>query len=73
MDESDYLNSEQVRLLTGKASSFLQVEFLNSKKIPHCVDAHGTPLVRFKEVREFSETFEAQAVTNQSLNRLRSK
>jgi hypothetical protein len=73
MDDSEYLTSDELRLLTGKGSSFLQIEMLNKRKIPHCLDEYGTPLVRFKEVREFSESFEAQAVTNQILNRLRFK
>jgi hypothetical protein len=73
MDENDYLTSDELRLLTGRGSSFLQIEILNKHKIPHCLDEYGTPLVRFKEVREFSESFEAQAETNQILNRLRSK
>jgi len=73
MDENDYLTSDELRLLTGRATSFLQIEMLNKHKIPHCLDEYGTPLVRFKEVREFSKSFEAQAVTNQILNRLRSK
>jgi hypothetical protein len=45
---------------------------LNKHKIPHCLDEYGTPLVRFKEVREFSQVFEAQAVTNKILERFRS-
>jgi len=73
MDENDYLTSDELRLLTGRGSSFLQIEMLNKHKIPHCLDEYGTPLVRFKEVREFSDSFEAQAVTNQILNRLRFK
>ena len=73
MDENDYLTSDELRLLTGRGSSFLQIEMLNKHKIPHCLDEYGSPLVRFKEVREFSESFEAQAVTNQILNRLQSK
>ncbi len=73
MDENDYLTSDELRLLTGKGSSFLQIEMLNKHKIPHCLDEYGTPLVRFKEVREFSQAFEVQAVTNQILERLRSK
>ena len=73
MDENDYLTSDELRLLTGRGSSFLQIEMLNKHKIPHCLDEYGTPLVRFKEVREFSQSFEVQAVTNQILERLRSK
>ncbi len=72
MGENDYLTSDELRLLTGKGSSFLQIEMLNKHKIPHCLDEYGTPLVRFKEVREFSQVFEAQAVTNKILERLRS-
>ena len=73
MDENDYLTSDELRLLTGRGSSFLQIEMLNKYKIPHCLDEYGTPLVRFKEVREFSQAFEVQAVTNQILERFRSK
>ena len=73
MDENDYLTSVELRLLTGRGSSFLQIEMLNKHKIPHCLDEYGTPLVRFKEVREFSQSFEAQAATNQILERFRSR
>lgn len=73
MDENDYLTSDELRLLTGKGSSFLQIEMLNKHKIPHCLDEYGTPLVRFKEVRDFSQTFESQSITNKILNRLRGK
>ena len=73
MDENDYLTSDELRLLTGRGSSFLQIEILNKHKIPHCLDEYGTPLVRFKEVREFSDSFEAQAVTSQILERFRSR
>jgi len=73
MDENDYLTSDELRLLTGRGSSFLQIEMLNKHKIPHCLDEYGTPLVRFKEVREFSDSFEAQAVTSQILERFRSR
>ncbi len=73
MDENDYLTSDELRLLTGRGSSFLQIEMLNKNKIPHCLDEYGTPLVRFKEVREFSDCFEAQVVTNQILERFRSR
>ena len=70
-DENEYLTSGELRLLTGKGSSFLQIEMLNKHKIPHCLDEYGTPLVRFKEVREFSDSFEAQVVTNKILERFR--
>ena len=73
MDENDYLSSDELRLLTGRGSSFLQIEMLNKHKIPHCLDEYGTPLVRFKEVSEFSDSFEVQAVTSQILERFRSK
>ena len=73
MDENDYLTSDELRLLTGRGSSFLQIEMLNKHKIPHCLDEYGTPRVRFKEVREFSQAFEVQAVTNQILERFRTK
>ncbi|CAM8657127.1 Domain of unknown function DUF4224 [Oxalobacteraceae bacterium] len=73
MDENDYLTSDELRLLTGRATSFLQIEMLNKHKIPHCLDEYGTPLVRFKEVREFSQAFESESITNKILNRLRGK
>ena len=73
MDELDYLTSDELRLLTGRGSSFLQIEMLNKNKIPHCIDEYGTPRVRFKEVREFSNTFESQINTEKILNWLRSK
>ena len=73
MDENDYLTSDELRLLTGRGSSFLQIEMLNKHKIPHCLDEYGTPLVRIKEVREFSMTINSQSTTEKILNRIRSK
>ena len=73
MDEFEYLNSEELRLLTGRAGSFLQVQMLNESKIPHCLDKYGTPLVRFREVREFSQIVEAQSKTNRILDQFRAK
>ena len=70
-DENEYLTSDELRLLTGKGSSFLQIEMLNKHKIPHCLDEYGTPLVRFKEVREFSQSFESKNETAKILNRFR--
>jgi hypothetical protein len=34
MDENDYLTSDELRLLTGRGSSFLQIEMLNKQKYP---------------------------------------
>ena len=73
MDENDYLTSDELRLLTGRGSSFLQIEMLNKHKIPYCLDEYGTPLVRIKEVREFSMTINSQSTTEKILNRIRSK
>ena len=73
MDDSEYLNSSELRILTGKGSSFLQIEMLNKHKIPHCLDEYGTPLVRFKDLSELSDSFEAKALTNQILERFRSR
>ena len=73
MDENEYLTSDELRLLTGKGSSFLQIEILKKHKIPHCLDEYGTPLVRFKGVREFSKDFESLSITNKILSKLRSK
>lgn len=73
MDKNDYLTSDELRLLTGRGSSFLQIEMLNKHKIPHCLDEYGTPLVRFKEVREFSKDFESVSITNKILSRIRVK
>ena len=73
IDENEYLTSDELRLLTGRGSSFLQIEMLNKHKIPHCLDEYGTPLVWFKEVREFSRDFESLTITNKILNRLKDK
>ncbi len=73
MNELDYLTPDELRLLTGRGSSFLQTEMLNKHKIPHCLDEYGTPLVRFKEVRELSQLFESQIITNKILERLRAR
>lgn len=73
MDENDYLTSEELRLLTGRGSSFLQVEMLNKHKIPHCLDEYGAPLVRIKEIHEFSQVFKSQSITEKILSQLRNK
>ncbi len=51
MPEIKFLTSDELRILTQRASSFLQIEYLDEKKIPYTLDKYGTPCVRYDDVK----------------------
>ena len=51
MPEIKFLTSDELRTLTQRASSFLQIEYLDEKKIPYSLDKYGTPCVRYDDVK----------------------
>ena len=50
MSDIKFLTSDELRTLTQRASSFLQIEYLDEKKIPYTLDKYGTPCVRYDDV-----------------------
>ena len=46
-----FLTSDELRILTHRATSFLQIEYLDEKKIPYTLDEYGTPSVRYDDVK----------------------
>jgi hypothetical protein len=51
MPEIKFLTSDELRTLTQRATSFLQIEYLDEKKIPYTLDEYGTPSVRYDDVK----------------------
>ena len=51
MPEIKFLTSDELRTLTQRATSFLQVEYLGDKKISYTLDKYGTPRVRYDDVK----------------------
>ena len=51
MPEIKFLSSDELRALTQRATSFLQIEYLDEKKIPYTLDEYGTPCVRYDDVK----------------------
>jgi hypothetical protein len=51
MPEIKFLTSDELRILTHRATSFLQIEYLDEKKIPYSLDKYGTPCVRSDDVK----------------------
>jgi hypothetical protein len=51
MPEIKFLTSDELRTLTQRASSFLQIEYLDEKKIPYTLDKYVTPCVRYDDVK----------------------
>ena len=51
MSEIKFLTPDELRSLTHRATSFLQVEYLDEKKIPYTLDEYGTPCVRYDDVK----------------------
>ena len=47
------LSSEELRLLTRRASSFLQIEVLNKKLIPYKLDKYNCPIVEYNDAKPF--------------------
>ena len=56
MSDIKFITSDELRTLTQRATSFLQVEYLDEKKIPYTLDEHGTPCVRYDDVRYLLST-----------------
>lgn len=50
MSKVKYLNSDDLRKLTRRATSFLQIEYLFQNNIPYFLDEFGTPCVRYDDV-----------------------
>ncbi len=51
MPEIKFLTSDELRTLTQRATSFLQIEYLDEKNIPHTLDKYGTPCVLYDDVK----------------------
>ena len=51
MSDIKFLTSDQLRTLTQRASSFLQIEYLDKHKLPYTLDKYGTPCVRYDDVK----------------------
>jgi hypothetical protein len=47
----EYLNSDELRLLTNRGTSFLQLIELEKLKIKFDIDQYGCPLVRYQDVK----------------------
>jgi hypothetical protein len=56
MPEIKFVTSDELRTLTQRAISFLQVEYLDEKKIPYTLDEYGTPCVRYDDVKYLLST-----------------
>jgi hypothetical protein len=56
MNDIKFITSDELRTLTKRATSFLQVEYLDEKKIPYTLDEYGTPCVRYDDVRYLLST-----------------
>ena len=56
MSEIKFLTSDELRILTHRATSFLQIEYLDEKKIPYTLDEYGTPSVRYDDVKYLLST-----------------
>ena len=52
-----YLTSDQLRYLTKRGSSFLQIIVLQEMCIAYDLDPHGTPLVRTININSHSQIF----------------
>ncbi len=62
MPEIKFLTSDELRILTHRATSFLQIEYLDEKKIPYTLDEYGTPSVRYDDVKYLLSTAVASEV-----------
>ncbi len=62
MPEIKFISSDELRSLTHRATSFLQIEYLDEKKIPYLLDVYGTPCVRYDEVKYLLSTAVASEV-----------
>ena len=50
---TEFLTSDELRLLTNRGTSFLQVGTLEKLKIKFDLDQYGCPLVRYQDVKHF--------------------
>ena len=50
---TDYLDSNELRILTGRASSHLQVEYLRLLGVPFELDMYDCPLVRYQDAKQY--------------------
>ncbi len=62
MPEIKFISSDELRSLTHRATSFLQIEYLDEKKIPYSLDEYGTPCVRYDDVKYLLSTAVASEV-----------
>jgi hypothetical protein len=51
MADIRFLNSEELRILTQRATSFLQIDYLDEHKLPYTLDEYDTPCVRYDDVK----------------------
>ena len=50
---NEFLTSDELRLLTNRGTSFLQLVMLEKLKINFDLDQYGCPLVRYQDVKHF--------------------
>jgi hypothetical protein len=62
MSDIKFLTSDELRTLTQRASSFLQIEYLDMHKLPYTLDKYGTPCVRYNDVKYLLSTAVASDV-----------
>ena len=62
MPEIKFLSSDELRILTHRATSFLEIEYLDEHKIPYRLDEYGTPCVRYDDVKYLLSTAVASDV-----------
>ena len=62
MSDIKFLTSDELRTLTQRASSFLQIEYLDKHKLPYTLDKYGTPCVRYDDVKYLLSTAVASDV-----------
>ena len=48
---TEFLTSDELRLLTNRGTSFLQLVTLEKLKIKFDIDQYGCPLVRYQDVK----------------------
>ena len=48
---TEFLTSDELRLLTNRGTSFLQVVTLEKMKIKFDIDQYGCPLVRYQDAK----------------------
>ena len=53
MNEDPFINSDELRAVTKRGSSFLQAEKLKELGIPFSLDQHGTPMVKRSDLDTF--------------------